>query len=82
MGRGTAGDHKGPPSRSPLPSPLRTGELISQKPTQERETEPIREPKSPWKDGEPYFDNYSSDNVRVHSHKKTKMCDNEPEEAQ
>src|SRR5437660_180140 len=31
--KGTAGDHKGPPSRSPPPSPLRTGEHVSNKPT-------------------------------------------------
>jgi hypothetical protein len=32
---GTAGDHKGPPSRSPPPSPLRTNEHGSTKPTLE-----------------------------------------------
>src|SRR6266536_4096037 len=31
--RGTAGDHKGPPSLSPPPSPLRTVEHVSKKPT-------------------------------------------------
>src|SRR6266568_8139528 len=31
--KGTAGDHKGPPSRSPPPSPLRTGEHISKRST-------------------------------------------------
>ena len=40
MGRGTrekdtAGDHKGPPHRSPPPSPLRTDEHVSNKPTRE-----------------------------------------------
>ena len=28
--KGTAGDHKGPPSHSPPPSPLRTGKHVSQ----------------------------------------------------
>ena len=32
-GKGTAGDHKGPPSRSPPPSPLRIGEHVSNKST-------------------------------------------------
>src|SRR5438874_10936120 len=31
--KGTAGDHKGPPSRSPPPSPLRTDEHVSKKTT-------------------------------------------------
>ena len=31
--KGTAGDHKGPPSRSPPPSPLRNDEHVSNKPT-------------------------------------------------
>ncbi len=31
--RGTAGDHKGPPRRSPPPSPLRTDEHVFKKPT-------------------------------------------------
>ncbi len=35
-GKGTAGDHKGPPSRSPPPSPLRTDERVSKKTTRER----------------------------------------------
>src|SRR6266567_3070072 len=34
--KGTAGDHNGPPSRSPPPSPLRTDEHISKNPTHER----------------------------------------------
>ncbi len=33
---GTAGDHKGPPSHSPPPSPLRTDEDVSKKPILER----------------------------------------------
>src|SRR6266699_1717172 len=34
--KGTAGDHKGPPSRSPPPSPLRNDEHVSNKPTRVR----------------------------------------------
>ncbi len=33
--KGTAGDHKGPPHHSPPPSPLRTDEHVSNKPTRE-----------------------------------------------
>src|SRR6266702_4651299 len=33
--KGTAGDHKGTPRRSPPPSPLRTDELVSKIPTRE-----------------------------------------------
>jgi len=33
--KGTAGDHKGPPSRSPPPSPLRADEHVSKTPTRE-----------------------------------------------
>src|SRR5437879_3385256 len=35
-GRGTAGDHKGPPNPTPPPSPLRVIDEVSQKPTCER----------------------------------------------
>ena len=34
--KGTTGDHKGPPSRSPPPSPLRNDEHVSNKPTRVR----------------------------------------------
>ena len=36
LGRGTAGDHEGPPNPAPLPSPLRIHDVTIRKPALER----------------------------------------------